>query len=185
MEDDKIIELFFARDEGAIKETSSKYGRQLKRLSMNIVDNYAIAQECENDTYLAAWNSIPPQSPTYLFSYLAKIIRHISLDFCKRKNAQKRSAIFVELTREMEECIPAPNDESLKLQDEEFGQIISRFLFSLDLDVRRVFVHRYWYMSSINVIAKIFGMSESKVKSMLFRTRKKLRDHLEKEGYGL
>jgi RNA polymerase sigma factor (sigma-70 family) len=185
MEDQAIIDLYFIRNEDAILETQNKYGSSLKRIAENIIENGAIAEECENDTYLAAWNSIPPQRPDHLFSYLAKIIRHISLDYCKYKNAQKRKVILVELSKEMEECIPSPSDQPCLLADEELGQIISRFLSTLEQEKKAVFIDRYWYLLSIKTISTKFDMSESKTKSMLFRLRHELKTYLQKGGYFL
>jgi RNA polymerase sigma factor (sigma-70 family) len=185
MEDQNIIDLYYERNEKAILETKNKFGSSLKRISENIVENYAVAEECENDTYLAAWNTIPPQRPDYLFSYLAKIIRHYSLDYCKYKNAKKRKAIIVELSKEMEECIPAPSDQPCLLADEDLGQIISLFLQTLDPLKKVVFMDRYWYLLSITSLSIKYVMSESKTKSMLFRMRSELKTYLEKGGYVL
>ena len=186
MEDREIVDLYKRRDEGAIKETALKYGRKLNRVSKNIVGNSADAEECENDTYLEAWKLIPPHEPyTYLFSFLAKIIRNLSLNFCKRKNTQKRSAIIIELTSELERCIPSPDNLPCKLSDSELGEVLSIFLRSQKEISRNVFIRRYWFADSIKDIAQRFSISESKVKSILFRTRNKLRLYLKEEGYNL
>lgn len=186
MEDTKIVELYLKRNERAIEETSVKYGSRLKKIAYNIVGSSADADECENDMYLSAWNLIPPHEPnSYLFVFLAKIIRNLSLNCCKRQRAQKRSSIFVELTTELQECIPGPSNTECIVTDKEFGEIISEFLRDISMEARNVFLRRYWYGDSINDISQDFGMSESKVKSMLFRTRNKMRSYLEKEGYNL
>lgn len=186
MEDREIVDLYKRREESAIKETALKYGHKLNRISINIVGNFPDAEECENDTYLEAWKLIPPHEPNkYLFSFLAKIIRNLSLNFCKRKNTQKRSAIIIELTSELEQCIPAPDCLPCKLSDSELGKVISTFLRSEKEESRNVFLRRYWFADSIKDIALRFSISESKAKSMLFRTRNKLRQYLKKEGYDL
>lgn len=181
-EDNKIVELFIKRDESAIKEVSFKYGNKLNNIAKNILDNISDAQECENDTYMDAWNSIPPNEPKeYLFAYLAKIIRNKALNYYKSRNALKRKAIIVELSKELEECIAAP-EVDVNISDNEVGRLISNFLRDQKEEARIIFVRRYWYVDSINDIAKMFNISESKVKSSLFRTRNKLRVYLEKEG---
>jgi len=183
VDDKDIVDLFIKRDEMAIKEASMKYGSKLNNIAKNILDNEDDAQECENDTYLDAWKLIPPNEPrNYLFSFLAKIIRSKSLNYCKSKNTLKRKAIIVELSKELEECIAAPDSEG-NLCDNEIGSIISFFLRKEKEEVRQIFVRRYWYIDSISDIANRFNISESKVKSILFRTRNKLRFYLEKEGY--
>ena len=182
VEDNKIVELFIKRDESAIKEVSIKYGNKLNNIAKNILDNISDAQECENDTYMDAWNSIPPNEPkNYLFAYLAKIIRSKALNYYKSRNTLRRKAIIVELSKELEECIAAP-EADINISDNEVGKLISNFLRDQKEEARIIFVRRYWYVDSINNIAKMFNISESKVKSSLFRTRNKLRVYLEKEG---
>ena len=186
MDDVQIVELYMVRNERAIEETAAQYGTQLNRISLNIVGMKSDADECENDTYLSAWNLIPPHEPkTYLLAFLAKIIRNKSINIIKSRNAKKRSAILVELTKEMEECIPSPNSLESKLSDDELGVIISSFLRGVKAEYRNVFLRRYWFADSISDISDRFHLSESKVRSMLFRTRNKLRDYLRKEGYQL
>lgn len=186
MEDTTIVELYISREEQAIHETSKKYGQPLYRLSANIVGNSCDAEECENDTYLTAWNLIPPHEPTtYLFSFLAKITRNLSINRCIHKKAQKRNAVLVELTQEMEQCIPAPSDLPCQISDTKLGDILSAFLRTQKPEMRAVFIRRYWFADSISQIATDFSISESKVKSMLFRTRNKLRNYLIEEGYAL
>lgn len=182
MEDNKIVDLFIKRDEAAIKEVSIKYGSKLNNIAQNILGNISDAQECENDTYMDAWNSIPPNEPKdYLFSFLAKIIRSKALNYYKSRNTLKRKAIIVELSKELEECIAAP-EVDMNISDNEVGRLISKFLRDQKEEARIIFIRRYWYVDSINDIAKMFNISESKVKSSLFRTRNKLRVYLEKEG---
>lgn len=186
LEDEKIVELYFERDEAAIEKTSEKYGKRLRAVSNGIVRDMENAEECENDTYLEAWNIIPPNEPkTYLYAFLARIIRNISLNFCRKKTALKRNAFVCELSAEMEECIPSPDDMNCRIDDMAFAEMMNKFLAELDSEKRKIFVRRYWYMDSVAEISEKFSISESKVKAVLFRIRKKLREFLEKEGYTL
>lgn len=186
MEDKQIVELYFARDESAIAQTRETYGGRLRALSFGITGDFGSAEECESDTYLQAWNAIPPHNPTgYLFAFLGRICRHLSLDICRRNTRLKRNAHVVELSEEMEQCIPAPSDIPCQVDGLLLGQTISRFLRTLPAEKRTVFVRRYWYLDDISRISQRYGMSESKVKTMLFRTRKALRLFLEQEGYTL
>lgn len=184
MDDAGIVELYLLRDEEAIGQTSAKYGSRLRALSYGIVLDRETAEECENDTYLEAWNSIPPHEPrSYLYAFLARITRHISLNCCRDRSRLKRSAYIVELSTEMEECIPAPNDLDCRMDDLALSEAINGFLRSLDKEKRNIFVRRYWYLDPLADIAKRFAVSESKVKTTLFRCRRELRQWLEKEGY--
>ena len=186
MDDAKIVELYLQRDEAAIHETSERYGYRLQSLAFGIVKDLQIAQECENDTYLQAWNSIPPHEPRdYFYSFLARITRHISLNCCRDRSRLKRSAYVVELSKELEQCIPAPDDLHCRIEKAELAQAINGFLAMLDTDKRNVFLRRYWFLESIPVISNRYGYSESKVKSILFRCRNQLRAYLIKEGYEL
>lgn len=184
MDDNKIIDLYLRRDETAVKQTSEKFGDHLRALAYGIVKDYQTAEECENDTYLKTWNSIPPHEPReYLYAFLARITRHISLDCCRKHSRLKRRAFISELSAEMEQCIPAPDDVECRIDDIILGQAINGFLSTLSEEKRNVFIRRYWYLDSISDIARRFALSESKAKTMLFRSRKQLRDYLEKEGY--
>lgn len=186
MSDEQIVELFLARDESAILHTSEKYGSRLRVLSKGIVDDLRLAEECENDTYLEAWKSIPPHEPRdYLYVFLARIVRHISLNICRHNKRLKRNAYICELSRELEQCIPAPDDCGGHMDDLALQEMINGFLETLDDEKRTVFLRRYWFMDSISEISQRFGLSESKVKTMLYRTRNRLRDYLNKEGYHL
>ena len=182
MEDTEIIELYWQRSQQAITETDGKYGRQLYNLSQKILYNQEDSEECVNDTYHAAWNTIPPKKPEFFFAYLAKIARNFCFGKLDYQKAKKRDALIVELSTELENCISAPDDYTRKMESEEIGRIISGFLRTQTEQMRKVFVRRYWYMDSITDIAKAYNMSDSKVKSILFRMRGKLREHLEEEG---
>lgn len=181
MNDAEILALYWERNENAIKETDAVYGRRLHVLSKRIVNSHEDAQECVSDTYMKAWETIPPQRPNYFFAYLARICRNLSLDRLEWWSAARRSATVVSLTQEMELCIP---DHSLerKLEGEELGKALNRFLESLSQENRMIFMRRYWYCDSIQGIAGRFNISQSKVKTQLHRTRNKLKQFLEKEG---
>ena len=185
MEDNEIIELYWQRSQQAIAETDGKYGGRLQSLSMNILHDREDAEECVNDTYHATWNTLPPKRPSYFFAYLAKLTRNFSFVKYDYYHAQKRSVTVVELSEEIENCIPAPNDLEQKMDSEEIGRIISEFLLKQPAEMRMIFVRRYWYMDSVRDISQIFHVSESKVKSVLFRMRNKLRKYLEEGGIQL
>ncbi len=181
MTDSVIIDMYLSRNEDAVSATSEKYGIRLRRISRGIVGSDADAEECENDTYLKAWNSIPPNDPReYFFVYLSRIIRNISISRVRLSGALKRQANIVELTREMEECIP--EDGGIISDDGEIAEIINGFLSEISAEKRNVFVRRYFYLDTVSDIAKRFSMSESRVKMMLSRLRKKLKEDLQKGG---
>ena len=181
MEDSKIIELFFARNEDAIKRTDDTYGRRLYHLADNIVHNGQDAEESVSDTYLKAWETIPPNRPKYFFAYIAKICRHFALDKLDWKNAAKRNAEVVSLTQEMELCIPDTGREQ-ELAGKELGMNLDAFIRTLTPENRVVFLRRYCYVDTIAEIAARYGISESAVQMRLNRTRAKLCTYLEKEG---
>lgn len=189
MDDFRIIELFFARNERAIEETDKKYGRMLTGISFNIVGDRLDAEECVNDTYLAAWNNIPPTRPSDYSAYLCRILRNISYDMYDRKNAIKRKAVMVELSDEIGELVSFRNPDAPAIEDQaaaaEIGKIINLFLKSLKPETAKIFVRRYFYADTIQAISEITGMSTGKIESALFRARKKLKSLLEKEGFYL
>jgi len=177
MDDERILDLFFSRDEQALSELETKYGRQLQCLAERILPAED-AKECLNDTYLALWKNIPPNRPTHLFAYAAKICRNLTLNKFEWNEASKRSSVMVDLADELETCIPNKFD----LTDQViWGEVISRFLKGLSAEQRRMFVRRYWYGESMKELAATFGCRQSKVKSVLFRVRNRLREYLEKE----
>ena len=181
MEDLQIVDLYWRRDEAAIAETDHAYGRKLHSLSYNIVSDNEDAKECVNDTYLKAWSIIPPEKPQYLFAFLAKICRFLSFDCLDRQNAAKRKGEFVQLTSEMELCIP-DHKRQQQTEAKEIGEFLNAFLETLPRETRLIFLRRYWYGDSVSEIASRYGIGESKVKTQLHRTRIKLRGFLEKEG---
>lgn len=184
MDDPKIVDLFLRRDENAILQTKEKYGRRLRDLTYGIVRDAQTAEGCENDMYLAAWNAIPPHAPRdYLYAFLARIARRISLNCCRDRRRLKRSAHICQLSAELAQCIPAPDDVERRIDDFILRRAINDFLSDLDAEKRNIFIRRYWYLDSIADIAQRYSLSESKVKTTLFRCRRQLRARLEKEGY--
>lgn len=180
LEDERILELYWARDEAAVHETSEKYGGRLLLLSGRMLRVQEDAEECVNDTYLGAWNAIPPQWPIHFFAFLAKLCRNIACNKLDWMNAQKRRAELVPLTDELAACVPGTSGDR-EQESRELGELLSAFLRELPQEHRLIFMRRYWYMDSIREIAERYGIGESRVKTALFRTRKKLRDYLEKE----
>ncbi len=186
MDDSKIIDLYFKRDEQAITLTSQKYGQKLNSISFGILGDRMMAEECENDTYLRAWNAIPPAEPrAHFFAFLAKITRRLSISRIRDGSRQKRSAVLVELSSELELCLPSEKTVEQTVDQKLLMQSISMFIKKLPSEQRIIFVRRYWYLESIEQISRKLGVGESKVKSILSRGRKKLREHLEKEGFAV
>ena len=184
MDDQSIIELYFARSENAISATSAKYGGYCFSIAYNILYNQEDSEESVNDTYLAAWNTIPPRHPSVLATFLGKITRYISLDRWKKRSAAKRGGGEVPLAlEELEGCIYGGEGPEESYVRKELVRCLNRFLGTLPETERNVFVCRYWYLDSIEEIALRFGFSESKTASMLHRIRGKLRKVLEKEGF--
>ena len=181
MDDSKIIELFFARNEDAIKHTDDTYGRRLFHLADNIVHNDQGAEESVNDTYMKAWDTIPPQRPEHFFAYIAKICRNFALKRIDWQKAKKRNAEVVTLTQEMENCIP-DTYRDMEADERELGRILDAFLRTLTPENQMVFLRRYWYVDTIAEIAVRYGISESAVQMRLNRTRSKLAMYLAKEG---
>ena len=181
MDDSSIVDLYLERNEKAISHTSEKYGARLRNVSYGITTSRETSEECENDTYLKTWNSIPPNQPVYFLAYIVKICRNTALGMLEKRGAQKRSAQMVELTGEMEQCIPDAMAER-EFEPEGLGTLLSTFLRTETKDNRTIFVRRYLMEESVAEVAEALGFSESKVKSSLLRTRGKLKEYLEKEG---
>ena len=183
MTDVEILDLYWARSESAIHETARQYGKYCEAISMNILHNREDSEECVNDTYLSAWNSIPPQRPAVFPAFLGRIARNISLDKYKSRKAQKRKGDETALLlSELEDCIPSGRSVEDEVETGIAAEAIDRFLSNISKEDRMLFVRRYWYADPICAIARRFAVSESKVKTNLFRTRNKLKIHLEKEG---
>lgn len=184
MEDEQIIGLYFERSERAISETDIKFGRYCTVIAYNILHNNEDSEECKNDTYMKAWNAIPPKKPDNLRAFLGKIARNIALNMYEHMHRKKRDINSTEaILDELAECIPDPNTDADRISESmELRDSINAFLGTLSADNRRIFVRRYWYASSVEDIARDYGFSLSKVKTSLMRTRKKLKEHLESEG---
>ena len=181
MEDRQIVNLYLMRQEEAIKQSEIKYGALLRSVALAILDSREDAAECENDTYFTAWNKIPPDKPGYLGSYLSKITRFLALNRYQKATAKKRAGESTPL-EELYECIPSEQTVEGQLEAGALRDAINRFLRALSAEKRCVFIKRYFHMASIERIAKEYGMTESKVKTVLFRTRAEFKTLLEKEG---
>lgn len=183
MDDEKIINLFFDRDESAITESKNKYSSYLLSIAYRILNNTEDALECENDTYLNAWNTIPPTVPKTLSGYLGMLCRSCSLDRWRKHNAMKRGGIETEISlTELEDCIPYSKSIDDELEEKELAECISAFLQKLPEFECSIFIYRYWHLATIKEISEKFGKSESKIKTTLYRTRIKLKEHLFREG---
>lgn len=183
MEEKKIIELYFARSENAIRETEKKYGRFCYKIAYGILASHPDSEECVNDTYWKTWNAIPPKRPERLSAFLGKITRNLALKRYERNNAQKRGGGQVELAlEELAECIPDHNTVEQQADERLLVDCLNSFLAQLPAESRKIFLQRYWAMRPVKEIAADYHMTESKVKMTLLRTRGKLRRFLEEEG---
>lgn len=183
MQDAQIIALYFARDEEALVQTRLSYGGRLQALAQRMLHNHEDAEESVSDTYLSAWNTIPPRRPPLLAAFLGRITRNISIDRWRKRRAFKRGEGQMELALdELGECVSGADSAEDAFIRKETLASLNRFLGGLNETERNVFLCRYWYLDSTEQIAQKSGFSVSKVKSMLFRLRKRLNAHLEKEG---
>ena len=183
MEDNKIIELYWKRDQSAISETQQKYGKLCHYVAYNILQNDEDAKECENDTYVKAWDSIPPNSPDILSAFLSRITRNIAIDTYRRNRAKKRgNGEYEQVVEELNNCILSKDDIESVADNLTIKTALNQFLGSLPAKNRKIFMRRYWYMNSIKEIAADFSVSESNVKMTLLRMRNDLKAFLEKEG---
>jgi RNA polymerase sigma-70 factor (ECF subfamily) len=185
MDDTKIVALFFARSEDAITETDLKYGKLCRYVAMNILNNYEDSEECVNDTYFGVWNAIPPQKPNKFSAFISKIARNLALKKYEYMSAAKRNPEVVISLAELEECVSGRDCVETELENRRIEKTISDFLWQQDTEKRTVFIRRYWYFEPIDSICKRCGFSQSKVTSMLYHTRQKLRHYLESEGIEL
>lgn len=182
MEDAQIVTLYWDRDERAIGETDKKYRKYLHTIAYNILADREDSQESVNDTYLAAWDSMPPHKPAVLSTYLGKITRRISIDCFRRKNAQKRGSEYALSLEELEQCVGRnTTEESVNLQA--LADTIGKYLETVSLEARRVFIGRYYFLDPVKDIARYCHITESKAKMLLLRTRQGLWEHLQKEGF--
>lgn len=185
MDDKAIIRMFWNRNEQAISETEKKYGALCKSLAVNILNQAEDAEECVNDTYLAVWNAIPTDTPRVFSAYICKIVKNLSYKKLEYNTAKKRNSQMTVSFDELSDCISggqSPEDEFIiGLVSEK----ISEFLWKESERNRRIFVRRYWFYDSVSKISNDFGISEKTVSVILFRTRKKLKEYLIKEGFEL
>ena len=192
MNDLQIIEMYWKRNEQAISVTAEKYGTYCYSIAYGVLHNEEDSKESVNDTYMSAWNSMPPHKPGILKTFLGKITRRLSIDKWRRKNAEKRGGEIAEVLDELSECISpsgdpiaemeTSGDPIAEMEKEMLDKTINSFVKELKDTEQRVFLCRYWYAKSVKEIAKLFGFSESKVKVMLMRTRNKLKTRLNEEG---
>ena len=183
MKDAKIVELYWERDEEAIKQTQQKYGAYLAKIAYNILSDVEDSSECVNDTYWKAWNSMPDQRPCVLSSYLGKITRQLSIDVFRKKHSIKRYASEYALSlEELGDSFADNTTPEQALDAKMLDEAVSRFLRMLSDRERNTFIGRYYFFDSVKDVAAYYGMSEAKVKSMLHRTRQKLKAYLVKEG---
>lgn len=184
IEDNVIIQLYFDRDENAIKATSEKYGKYCSSIAINILGNKEDAEECVNDTYLKTWNTIPPNRPSVLRTFLGKITRNLAFDLYKKMNAEKRgSGNITVVLDELGECVSGGCDPEQEYDKKECINSINTFLGTLSEEKCAFFVSRYWYAETIYDIAKRYGKSENYVSVSLNRIRKKLHEHLVERGF--
>ena len=182
MEDSMILDLFFERSEQAIWELDHTYGAAVKRTAGNLLRDPQDVEECVNDAYLGVWNSIPPQRPESLVSYVCRIVRNLAVSRLRSETAAKRNSSLDLVLEELEDCIPAKTDVEGELEARELARAIDRFLAALSYPDRYLFIRRYWFADPVSEIAARTGFRENRISVRLFRLREKLRKHLQKEG---
>lgn len=183
MEDREIVALYFERNEKAIEASEKKYGKYCFFIAHSILRNKEDSEECVNDTYIKAWNSIPPKKPEKLSTFLGKITRNLALDILEKKSAKKRGNNTLSVVlEELHECIPSPSSAENEVDKIQLIENLNCFVKTLSEENRKIFLQRYWYMMSVKEIAQQNDFTESKVKMSLMRTRENLRIFLEKEG---
>lgn len=184
MEDQKIVELYWQRDQSAIDHTQRKYGAYLTKVALNILADPEDSMESVNDTYLAAWNAMPPHRPAALCPFLSKLTRRLSIDLLRKKQSAKRGGGEYELSLwELSQCIPGGNTTEELAEANALKQCIADFLRTQPEKARHAFLCRYFFMDSVKETARLCGMTESNTKVLLHRTRLALREYLEQEGF--
>lgn len=184
MDDKSIVALYWERSEQAIAETDRKYGAYCYSIAYNALANNEDSEESVSDTYLAAWNQLPPHRPTVLATFLGKITRYISINRWRARNTAKRGGGQITLTlEELDECVDGKQDVAASIDARELARCLNRFLNTLPKTERDIFLRRYWFFDPVAVIAQSYGFTQSKVTSMLHRIRGRLRKQLEKEGF--
>ena len=183
MDDQWIVDLYWRRDETAIFATETKYGRYCRRIAANILADSQDVEECVNDTWLGAWNAMPPSRPFHLPGFLGKITRSLAVDVVRSRSAQKRGGNTYQVAlEELTDCVPTVPGADRVAEERELEEIINRFLRTLPERDCNVFLRRYWYVESLEDIARRYGLKKNTVKTCLFRIRNKLRTYLEQEG---
>lgn len=182
MDDIGIIELLFERSEKAVFELSKKYGSVCMRVAENMLGSRTDAEECVNDTYMGVWETIPPKSPESLLAYVCRLVRNICLDRLKYRTAKKRRGAYELCVDELEESIPSAESAEERFETAELSRYIDEFLDTLDMENRMLFVRRYWYLDSIEELARITNLRAGTVRTRLSRLRDKLRVFLESRG---
>lgn len=184
MDDIEIIELYWQRNERALQETQKKYGSYCTTIANRILASPEDSEECVQDAYLRAWNTIPPQRPRYLRAYLVRITRNLALNRLKSMTAQRRGAGMAHLPlEELHDLVGSDGDPLSELEKKRLADSIGIFLRVLPAEKQKLFLLRYWYLESLSEIASQTHLSEDKIRNDLFRIRKKLKNHLEKEGF--
>ena len=183
MEDRDIISLYFARNEDAIKESSDKYGKYVTGISMSILQNALDAEECVNDTWLKAWNSIPPQNPPSLKVYLGRLVRHLSIDRLRTNTRQKRNREYEVALDELADC--ALPEETPEADVTALTAALDEFLDSLEPTDRKLFVGRYWHLYPVSRLAQAYGLTTNNTSVRLHRMRERLREHLTERGFSV
>ena len=184
MDDTQIVALYWARDEAALAESEQKYGGYCRAIALGILESREDAAECVNDTWLRAWEAMPPRRPSRLDTFLGKLTRNLSLDRWRTLRAQKRGGGQPELAlSELEECLPAASCPEREAEARDLTESLNRFLEALPREKRVIFVQRYWYLCSVEKLAAMHGMEKNTAASILFRLRAALREHLEREGF--
>lgn len=185
MDDSELISMFFARTESALEAFTQKYGRLMRGIAGNILRDERDAEECVQDACLAVWNSIPPKKPDSLMAYAAGVVRNISTKRYHSNTAKKRNSFYDAALDELIECLSSKDSPENEVLAGELTELLNRFLANEKADNRVIFVRRYWFSDSIPDIARRLGMTENNVSVRLHRTRERLRNYLEKEGYSL
>lgn len=184
MDDRQIVALYWERDQMAIAHTQKKYGRYLAKVAYQILYDLEDCAESVNDTYMAAWNAIPPHSPQSLCAFLSKLTRRISIDMLRKKQSAKRGGGEYEMSlEELSQCLPGGSDPEAECDRRELVKTIEKFLLTLPEKTRNLFIGRYFYMDSVKEAARYCGLTESNAKVILYRTRIALGEYLKKEGY--
>ncbi len=182
VDDQKIIELYWERKENAIQETSRKYGGLVTRIAQNVLSSHEDCEECVNDTYFAVWNAIPDKRPNLFSAFISRITRNLALKKYEYLSASKRNPYAVISFDELDDCVSGTDSVESESESRRIESLIDNFLWQLEKEKRNIFIRRYWYFDSIENICHYTGFTQSKVKSMLYETRQKLRAYLEREG---